>query len=102
MLEVIVVGAAVWNVFEKNPYAGLGECKGNGDGGGLMTADWWPEGPKREMADQVLMQLIGGRVEMMGKAHVCELCAFPSSLHFLLSFRLWSPISIFSSRKRKT
>ena len=71
-----VVGAAVWNVFEKNPYEGLlGEGKGNEDEGGL-TADWWPEGPKREMADQVLMQLVGGRVEMMGKAHVCELCAF--------------------------
>ena len=71
-----VVGAAVWNVFEKNPYEGLGEGKGNEDEGGLMTAGWWPEGPKREMADQVLMQLVGGRVEMMGKAHVCELCAF--------------------------
>ena len=69
-----VVGAAVWNLYEKNPYEGLGE--GNEDGGGGLTADWWPEGPKREMADQVLMQLLGGRAETMGKAHVCELCAF--------------------------
>ena len=58
-----VVGAALWHIHEESPYAKPPEH--------AMTCYWWPEGPKRIMADQVMGQMLGPRVERMNKPHLC-------------------------------
>ncbi|KAL8720359.1 MAG: hypothetical protein Q9181_007923 [Wetmoreana brouardii] len=57
-----VVGAALWLVFETNPYEHPPEEK--------ATCFWWPEGPKRQMADEIMRQVMGPRVERMSKPHL--------------------------------
>ncbi|KAI4129551.1 MAG: hypothetical protein LQ338_002187 [Usnochroma carphineum] len=58
-----IVGGACWHVYEKEaPFRGDEGEKGEEK----MTCYWWPEeGRKREMADQVLGQLMGTRAERM-------------------------------------
>ena len=58
-----VVGAALWHVYEESPFAKPPEHE--------MTCYWWPEGPKRVMADQVMGQMMGPRVARMNKPHLC-------------------------------
>ena len=52
-----VVGAALWHVYDQNPYARPSEME--------MTCYWWPGGPKRAMADQAMGQLMKPRVTRM-------------------------------------
>lgn len=59
-----VVGAALWHVYEESPYAKPPEHE--------MTCYWWPEGPKRLMADQIMGQMMGPRVGRMNKPHLCK------------------------------
>ena len=83
----MVLGAAVWYIYTGNPYAGLSdsvkeEQKGGGEENAL-TCTWWPAGPKRDLADQILHQMIQGRVEAMSKPHLCTFslvlrCSSPS------------------------
>ena len=56
------MGAALWHIYEESPYAKPPEHE--------MTCYWWPEGPKRKMADQAMGQMMGPRVERMNKPHL--------------------------------
>ena len=58
-----VVGAALWHFYEESPHAKPPEHE--------MTCYWWPEGPKRIMADEIMGQMNGPRVERMNKPHLC-------------------------------
>ena len=57
-----VAGAALWHVYDHNPYAKPPETE--------TTCYWWPEGPKRAMADQAMDQLTKGRDSKMNKPHL--------------------------------
>ena len=59
-----VVGGALWYVYEKNPYQDFSMKD--------VTCTWWPEGPKRQMADDMMVQFITPRVERMAKPHLCK------------------------------
>ncbi|KAL8946892.1 MAG: hypothetical protein Q9222_006771 [Ikaeria aurantiellina] len=62
-----VAGAALWLVFEENPYAEWPKEK--------PTCTWWPEGPKRAMADEIMGQVMVPRLERMSKPHLLiDLC----------------------------
>ena len=61
--EKKVVAAALWHVYEESPFVKPPEHE--------MTCYWWPEGPKRVMADQVMGQMMGPRIERMNKPHLC-------------------------------
>ena len=59
-----VVGAALWHIYEEDPFKNPPDEK--------MTCFWWPEGPKRDMADQMMRQVMRPRVERMSKPHLCK------------------------------
>lgn len=59
-----VIGGAQWCLFDKDPYKNRRGME--------MTCFWWPEGPKRKMADEMLGQLMGPRIERMSKPHLCK------------------------------
>ena len=61
-----VVGAAIWYIHEMNPYSKPPEQHQP------LTCFWWPEGPKRVMADDMVGQMVESRMEKMGKPHLCE------------------------------
>ena len=59
----MVAGAALWKIHKENPYKNLPEG---------MSCVWWPEGPKREMADEYMRQVMGPRMARMSKPHLCK------------------------------
>lgn len=59
-----VLGAAIWYIHHADPYSKPPEQP--------LTCFWWPEGPKREMADQVVGQMLVSRAEKMSKPHLRE------------------------------
>ncbi|KAL8760668.1 MAG: hypothetical protein Q9184_003153, partial [Pyrenodesmia sp. 2 TL-2023] len=61
--EEKIVGGACWHVYEKAP----GEIEAEKEGGGEeMKCYWWPEeGRQRELADQVMGQMMRTRAERM-------------------------------------
>lgn len=73
-----VAGAALWCFFEKDPYKDHPEKK--------MTCFWWPAGPKRMMADEMMGQVMGPRIERMRKPHLCKSMA----KHLLSLTRCWT------------
>ena len=74
-----VVGAVIWYIHETDPYSDPPEQQQQQP----LTCFWWPEGPKRVMADDVVGQMVGSRVEKMGKPHMCECLPSPWCLNFL-------------------
>lgn len=81
-----VAGAALWHIYEASPYAKPPEHE--------MTCYWWPEGPKRAMADQAMGQMVGPRIERMNKPHLRTLKCFVRLFQRLLVGCLISYLSL--------
>ena len=58
-----VAGAALWHVYESDPYAA-----GSSD---EEECTWWPEGEDREMANRLMSQWVAPRMKYMAKPHMC-------------------------------
>ena len=58
-----VVGAALWHVYESNPYDSSDEEE--------EECTWWPEGEGREMANGLMRQWVKPKMKFMAKPHMC-------------------------------
>ncbi|KAI1313259.1 hypothetical protein F5Y03DRAFT_160286 [Xylaria venustula] len=67
-----VVGAAQWNIYKENPYA---------NGPPELKAYWFPEGPLKQVSDQLLGGLVKKRPRYMSKPHLLLSYCFVHSAH---------------------
>ncbi|KAI1416838.1 acyl-CoA N-acyltransferase [Hypoxylon sp. FL1857] len=67
-----VVGGIQWNLYETNPYAKEQPA---------LTAYWFPEGPMRQVGDQLLLGLTTRRPRYMSKPHLLISYCFVHSAH---------------------
>ncbi|GAW20530.1 hypothetical protein ANO14919_100380 [Xylariales sp. No.14919] len=67
-----VVGAAQWNIYKENPYA---------NGPPELKAYWLPEGPLKQVSDQLLGGWVEKRPRYMSKPHLLISYCFVHSAH---------------------
>ncbi|KAI1084206.1 hypothetical protein F5B20DRAFT_524032 [Whalleya microplaca] len=67
-----VIGGTQWHIHETNPYAVEQP---------MRTAYWWPEGPMKQIGDQLIRDLRMHRPGHMSKPHLLISYCFVGSMH---------------------
>lgn len=57
-----LLGAALWHIYHEDPH-----CDESDE-----DCTWFPEGEERELANNLIGQLVGPRLKYMSKAHACK------------------------------
>lgn len=81
-----IVAAAKWDFYTENPYTKEDEKP--------FEAEWWPEGPGRDLATRAILEVIGPRIEKSQRAHACMYRISPFTVH---SFFLFFGYDVFLS-----
>ena len=55
-----IMAAALWNIYEQNPYENWTP----------MDVFWWPQGPKRDYVNEVMRQYDRPLMEIAGRPHI--------------------------------